>query len=54
MVDYGAWLIEDLRDYVEDLLVMRSRAELYSERADYNNQILEIRAEILKREKNEC
>ena len=54
MVDYGAWLIEDLRDYVEDLLVMRSRVELYSERAEYNIQIMEIKTEIMKREKNEC
>ena len=54
MADYGSWLIEDLRDYVKELLVMRSRAELYSERAEYNIEILEINAEIMKREKNEC
>ena len=54
MADYGSWLIEDLRDHVKELLVMRSRVELYSERAEYNIQIQEINAEILKREKNEC
>ena len=54
MADYGSWLIEDLRDHVEELLVMRSRVELYSERVKYNIQIQEIKAEILKREKNEC
>ena len=53
MIDYGSWLIEDLRDHVKELLVMRSRVELYSERAEYNIQILEIRAEIMEREKNE-
>ena len=31
-----------------------SRVELYSERAEYNILIQEIKAEILKREKNEC
>ena len=54
MADYGSWIIEDLKDYVEDLLVMRSHAELYSDRAEYNIQISEIKAEIMKREKNEC
>ena len=54
MVDYGSWIIEDLRDHVKELLVMRSRAELYSERAEYNIQIQEIETEIMKREKNEC
>ena len=54
MADYVSWIIEDLRDHVKELLVMRSRVELYSERAEYNIQILEIKAEILKREKNEC
>ena len=53
MVDYSSWLIEDLRNYEKELLVMRSRAELYTERAEYNIQILEIRAEIMEREKNE-
>ena len=54
MADYGSWLIEDLRDYVKELLVMRSRVELYSERAEYSIQIHEIETEIMKREKNEC
>ena len=54
MADYGSWLIEDLKDYIKELLVVRSRAELYSERAEYNIQIQEIETEILKREKNEC
>ena len=54
MIDYGSWLIEDLRDHVKEFLVMRSRVELYSERAEYNIQIHEIETEIMKREKNEC
>ena len=54
MADYGSWIIEDLRNYVEELLVLRSRVELYSERAEYNIQIHEIETEIMKREKNEC
>ena len=54
MTDYGSWLIEDLKDYVKELLVMKNRAELYSERAEYNIQILEVNTEIMKREKNEC
>ena len=54
MADYGSWIIEDLRNYVEELLVLRSRVELYSERAEYNIQIQEIGIEIMKREKNEC
>ena len=54
MADYGSWIIEDLRDYVKELLVMRNHAELYSDRAEYNIQILEIETEIMKREKNEC
>ena len=54
MADYGTWLIEDLRDHVKELLVMRSRVELYTERAEYNIEIHEIETEIMKREKNEC
>ena len=54
MADYGSWLIEDLKDYIKELLVVRSRAELYSERAECNVQILEIQTEINKREKDEC
>ena len=54
MADYGSWIIEDLRDHVKELLIMRSRVELYSERAEYNIQIHEIEIEIMKRENNEC
>ena len=54
MADYGSWLTEDLRDHVKELLIMRSRVELYSERAEYNIQIHEIEIEIMKRENNEC
>ena len=54
MADYGSWLIEDLKDYIEELLMLRSRAELYSDRVEYNIEIKEIRTEIMKREKNEC
>jgi len=54
MADYGSWLIEDLKDHVKELLVMRGRVELYTERAEYNIQIHEIETEIMKREKNEC
>ena len=52
MADYGSWLIEDLRDHVKELLVMKSRVELYSERAEYNIEIHEIETEIMKRGNN--
>ena len=54
MADYGSWLIEDLREYLNELIVIRNHTELYSDRADYNIEILEIKTEIMKREKDEC
>ena len=54
MVDYSSWLIEDLEDYINELLIVRTRAELYSERAECNAQIQEIKTEINKRKENEC
>ena len=52
-MDYGSWLIEDLRQYHKDLLKERDRVDTYSERADCNRTALEVMAEILSREKNE-
>ena len=53
-MDYSSWLIEDLEDYINELLIVRTRAELYSERAECNAQIQEIKTEINKRKENEC
>ena len=44
-MDYSSWLIEDLEDYINELLIVRTRAELYSERAECNAQIQEIKTE---------
>ena len=52
-MDYGSWLIEDLREHYKDLLKERDRAEIYSERADCNREALKVMAEIQQRENNE-
>ena len=53
-MDYGSWLIEDLREHYKDLLKERDRTEIYSDRADCNIEALKVMAEIQQREKNEC
>ena len=50
--DYGAWLIEDLKDHYKYLLKQRDQSELYSERAELNNMMLIILGEIQSRERN--
>ena len=53
VIDYGSWLIEDLREFYKETLAQRDRAEMYSDRADLNRQALVIMAEILKRNNDE-
>ena len=53
VIDYGSWLIEDLREFYKETLAERDRAEMYSDRADLNRQALVIMAEIQKRNNNE-
>ena len=48
--DFGGWLVEDLKDYREELLRMRSRAEMYSDRVELNKSIRYISQEIQSRE----
>ena len=47
--DYGSWLTEDLRNLYKQTLWDRDRAELYSDRAQLNQQACRIMAEIQKR-----
>ena len=50
-IDFGSWLTEDLKDYYKDLIKLRDRSEIYSDRAECNQIILEILAELQLREK---
>ena len=53
-IDYGGWLIEDLKDYYKETIKERERSEMFSDRAELNRQALLIMTEILKRkEENE-
>ena len=52
-MDYGSWLTEDLKVFHKEILAERDRAEMYSDRADLNQQALIIMAEISKRNNNE-
>jgi hypothetical protein len=49
---YGAWLTEDLKKYYNDMLKERDRTEIYSDRADLNNLMLQVLAELQSRERN--
>ena len=51
-LDYGGSLIEDLKEYYEELLKERDHSELYSDRAELNNMMLIILSEIQLRERN--
>ena len=51
--DYGGWLTEDLEDLVTELYTEREHVESYSERAELNIQIHEIKKEISTRKKHE-
>ena len=48
-IDYGGWLIEDLRELYEELIKERDRLEDYSDRAQANQNALIVMAEIEKR-----
>ena len=39
-IDYGGWLIEDLRELYEELIKERDRLEDYSDRAQANQNAL--------------
>ena len=48
-IDYGGWLIEDLRELYEELIKERDRLEDYSDRAQANQNALMVMVEIQKR-----
>ena len=48
-IDYGGWLIEDLKELYEELIKERNRLEDYSDRAQANQNALIVMAEIQKR-----
>ena len=48
-IDYGGWLIEDLRELYQELIKERDRLEDYSDRAQANQNALIVMAEIQKR-----
>ena len=48
-IDYGGWLIEDLRELYEELIKERDRLEDYSDRTQSNQNALIVMAEIQKR-----
>ena len=48
-IDYGGWLIEDLRELYEELIKESDRLENYSDRAQANQNALIVMAEIQKR-----
>ena len=50
--DYGGWLTEDLEDLITELYNEKLHVESYSERAELNVQIHEIKGELILR-KNE-
>ena len=51
-IDYGGWLIEDLKEHYKDLMKQRDHSEMYSDRAELNNMMLIILSEIQSRERN--
>ena len=48
-IDYGGWLIEDLRELYKELIKERDRLEDYSDRTQANQNALIVMAEIQKR-----
>ena len=50
--DYGAWLIEDLKEHYKYLKGQRQHSELYSDRAELNNMMIIVLREIQSRERN--
>ena len=52
-IDYGGWIIEDLKDYYKETIKERDRSEEFSDRRDLNKQAMLIMTEILKRRNDE-
>ena len=52
-IDYGGWLIEDLKELYSELIKERDRLEDYSDRAQVNQNALRVMAEIQKRNNDE-
>ena len=52
-IDYGGWLIEDLKELYSELIRERDRLEEYSDRAQVNQNALRVMAEIQKRNENQ-
>ena len=50
--NWGAWLIEDLKEHYKYLMKQRDHSELYSDRAELNNMMLIVLSEIQSRERN--
>ena len=50
--NFGAWVIEDLKSYYEDLKKQKQHSELYSDRAELNNMMIIISREIQSIERN--
>ena len=50
--NYGAWLIEDLKEHYKYLMKQRDHSELYSDRVELNKLMLNILSEIQSRERN--
>ena len=50
--NYGAWLTEDLKEHYKNLKEQRDHSELYSDRAELNNIMLNVLSEIQSRERN--
>jgi len=50
--NYGGWLIEDLKEHYKDLMKQRDHSEMYSDRAELNNIMLNVLREIQSRERN--
>ena len=52
-IDYGGWLIEDLKELYSELIKERDRLEDYSDRVQVNQNALRVMAEIEKRNNDE-
>ena len=50
--NYGGWLTEDLKEHYKYLMKQRDHSELYSDRAELNNIMLNVLSEIQSRERN--
>ena len=50
--DFGAWIIEDLKELYKDLKKRRDYSEMYTDRASLNKIMHKISREISSRESN--